>query len=178
MRTWTYTLHLWLCYSRCLGYYWLSCLWLCKTRWRKECVVRQAAVLRDADGQLRGHLSDGTIDDWKGEFTGLWGGELHLVGYLWKATGLCACARVCVNSASPHPTKLCRRQSGLMWHFFPSFGEAVAAGWEELLGWASFPLQGVLQVRTVDEWGDDKIDWHLLLTYQPDITVSKTFALC
>lgn len=134
-------------------------------------------MLRDADGQLRGHLSDGTVDDWRESLVAC-GGKLHLVGYLWEATGLCVCACVCVNSASPHPTKLCQTQGGLMWHIFPSFGDNVAAGWEKLLGWDSFPLQGVLQARTVHEWGDDKVDWHLLLTDQSDTTVPKRFALC
>lgn len=43
-------------------------------------------MLRDADGQLRGHLSDRRTEDAEGERV-LWlvGGKLHLGGYLWEA---------------------------------------------------------------------------------------------
>lgn len=39
---------------------------------------------RDADGQMRGHLSDRMVEDGKGERV-FWlvGGKLHLGGYFW-----------------------------------------------------------------------------------------------
>lgn len=59
---------------------------------------RQAAMLRDADGQLRGHLSDRRTEDTERErgFVAC-GGKLHLVGYLWDAArAWCVCVFLCV----------------------------------------------------------------------------------
>lgn len=63
---------------------------------------RQAATLRDADGQLRGHLSDRRTEEEEREreregFVAR-GGKLHLVGYLWEAARAW-CVRVCVCSS-------------------------------------------------------------------------------
>lgn len=77
----------------------MGCVCVC------ACVVRRRTVLRDADGQLRGHLSDWMVEDRGGGSLvarlgdGGGGGlsALHLVGYLWVATrALCvfACLRV------------------------------------------------------------------------------------
>lgn len=56
----------------------------------------QAAVLRDADGQLRGHLSDRRTEEEKRGFIAC-GEKLHLVGYLWesaRACSVCVCLHV------------------------------------------------------------------------------------
>lgn len=70
---------------------------------------RQAATLRDADGQLRGHLSDRRTEDGEGErFLWLVGGKVAscriFMGCCKGMVCMCVqCQFVCVNSAPPSP---------------------------------------------------------------------------
>lgn len=74
------------------------------------CVVRRRAVLRDADGQLRGHLSDWMVEDRRrrkprGSFGGWWWWGVGVASpriFMGSYKGIvciCVCLPDCVSAA-------------------------------------------------------------------------------
>lgn len=102
----------WFCYSGHLGYNWLPVWTDCLKRGRGTGrVVRQAALLRDADGQLRGHLSDWMVEDGGGESLVARGGNVAscriFMGSYKGIVCICVFAHLCVRGfVSTTPYKL------------------------------------------------------------------------